>query len=96
MSSNLIYLDARRLKSGKFHPDFLSHAVKFPATQIFWECSSSKGAGRLQLVRGNFKASVYTDNVKEYLKPTTRDNFIYKKMDFSVCIRKLPYGKISD
>ena len=63
-----------RREGEQYSRDCLVSAVKFSASQMVWECISSKGVGRLHFMKGTVNAEVYsTLNTK--LLPTKRDQF---------------------
>ena len=33
--------------SKAFYPNYMSHSVKFPTSQLLWGCISNKGVGKL-------------------------------------------------
>ncbi|CAK1599163.1 unnamed protein product [Parnassius mnemosyne] len=73
----------------KFHPDCVVQTVKHPTKVMIWSVISSKGTGRLYVVKGIMKQDQYKEVLKNQLIPQLREwfpngNSVLCKMELAV------------
>lgn len=64
-----------RLPTEKFQENCLRSSTKFPQSLIIWGCMSSKGTGRICLLKTTVNTDVYCEILDHFLLPTIEDHF---------------------
>lgn len=65
----------RRRPGEKFHPDCVVQTVKHPTKIMIWSVISSKGTGRLYVVKGTMRQDQYKDVLQNRLIPQLKEWF---------------------